>query len=572
MPVDVARPRAAVISLHPMLQPNAPPEAKLLPWLGAVGFIVLVIACANVANLLLARALRRRREIAVRLALGVSRTRLFRQFLTESLLLALLGGTVGLLAGRWGALALRTLVAPRSGDLADVAVLSDSRTVLFASSAALGVGLLAGLAPILQVLRQDLTGSLKSGFGEGSHEWSRARDTLLVSQIALCAALLVAAGLFIRSLGNVGALRPGYDVDPILNASLDARGTTLDDSTRRLLLLRMAAEVTTIPGVTGVARGGGVPGSTSEYQPLSVPGSIATEGRFLLDAAAPEYFATVGTNILRGRAIEATDGANAPLVAVVSETMAHALWPRHDAIGRCIRVGRGLAGVTPANVYIDPDTAPCRTVVGVAEDIKQTSFVDDPGLQYYLPIDQYSRDEAYDNLTVRVAGNASQYVETVRRRLQKLVAGYGVVTVTPLRDALAPQMRPWRLGATLFLGSGALALLVAALGLFAVISYHVEQRRHELGVRIALGAEVDDVLRIVVGQALRFAGIGLGLGAAIAVAAGRWIAPLLFRESPVDPVIYVTVGCVLAAVALAASALPALRAARTDPTLVLRSE
>jgi predicted permease len=370
--------------------------------------------------------------------------------------------------------------------------------------------------------------------------------------------LLVGAGLFVRSLTHVRALRLGYDVDPVLTAELNWHGARPDDSTRDALLNRLVGEVSSIPGVTHATRAVGVPFYWVTYLTLFVPGVDSVEGTFVLQTASVDYFATLGTRILRGRGIAATDhaDADAPLVTIVSQAMAHALWPGQEAIGRCIRVGA--------------DTAPCRTVVGIAENIRQGSFTDIAGLHYYLPAEQWHPGQGL--LIARVNGNATQYVEPIRRRLQRLMPANGEISVTPLRDLVDPKMKPWRLGATMFLAFGGLALVVAAVGLFAVIAYNVEQRSHELGVRIAFGAESADVLRLVVGQAMRFALVGVAIGSAIALAAGRWMHPLLFDESPGDPAVYAVVTAVLLVVALAASALPAFRAAGTDPNLVLRSE
>ena len=553
MAVELARPRAAAVALLKMRRPDAGPEAKLMPWLAGVGLIVLLIACANVANLLLARALRRRREIAVRLALGVSRARLLAQLLTESLLLAAIGGAAGLLIGHWGVAMLRTFFIPQVGD---VAVVTDTRTQIFASCVALVVGVVSGLAPAIHAFRQDLSDGLKSGVREGSYQRSHIRSALLVSQVALSATLLVGAGLFVRSLAHVRELRLGYDVDPVLTAELNWRGAQGDDSTREALLNRLVAEVTTVPGVTHATRAVGVPFYWVTYLTLFVPGVDSVEGTFVLQTATPEYFSTLGTRVLRGRSIAATDRANAPLVAIVSEGMAHALWPRQDAIGRCIRVGA--------------DTAPCRTVVGIAENIKQGNFTDNAGLHYYVPAAQWHPGAGL--LLVRVNGNASQYAETIRRRLQRLMPANGDIKITTLRDLVDPKMKPWRLGATMFLAFGGLALIVAAVGLFAVIAYNVEQRSRDLSVRIAFGAESSDVLSLVVGQAMRFAFVGVAVGSAIALGAGRWMRPLLFDESPTDVTVYAVVAVALFTVALAASAIPALRAASTDPNLVLRSE
>lgn len=564
VPLDVARPTAGAVSLLPMRRPDAGPEAKILPWIGGVGLIVLLITCANVANLLLTRALRRRREISIRLALGIGRARLLAQLTTESLLLAALGGSAGLLLAHWGAEALRVLLLPQETALV---VLRDTRTLVFAACTVLVVGVVSGLAPVAFGLRDELVTSLKSGTREGTNQKSRARSALLVVQVALSAVLLVGAGLFVQSLGKLRAHGLGYDVAPILTTGLDLRGTRLDDTALVALTRNLEREATTIPGVVGAAAARVT--EFTEFQPISVPGaSVADWESFRLVAAGPEYFATLGTHILRGRAIEETDSPDAPLVAVVSQATANALWPHVDAVGRCLRVGLGMKGITEH--YIDPDTEPCRTVVGIAEDAKRESFTSDPGLQYYLPTAQWHDPPA--GLVIRVAGNAERDAEAIQRRLQRLMPGNSTVTVTPLSVVLAPQMRPWQLGADLFMAFAGLALLVSAVGVFAVISYDVEQRTHELAVRIAFGAESDDVVRLVAARAMRIGGVGLAVGIAIALGAGRWMGPLLFAESPRDPVVYGMVALVLLMIATVASAVPALRAVRTDPNMVLRNE
>ena len=257
---------------------------------------------------------------------------------------------------------------------------------------------------------------------------------------------------------HVREVRLGYDIDPILTANINMKDMRLDDSASISLMRRLEAELATIPGITRTAQASTFSGWIA-YEQLSVPNVNAIDGQFLQLTVGPGYFATMGTRILMGRALVATDRADAEFVAIVSQTMAHTLWPNQTAIGRCIRVGN--------------ETAPCRIVVAVAEDIKQKSFVGDLGLQYYLPVAQHPGD-ASASLVVRADGDASRYAETVRRRLQRVMPGTSEISVTSLRDMIDSKMRPWRLGATLFVAFGGLALVVAAVGLFAVISYDVE--------------------------------------------------------------------------------------------------
>jgi ABC-type antimicrobial peptide transport system permease subunit len=264
----------------------------------------------------------------------------------------------------------------------------------------------------------------------------------------------------------------------------------------------------------------------------------------------------MGTRIIRGRGITAADTRDAPRVMVVSDAMARVLWPGRDAIGQCIRV--------------QADTMPCTTVVGIAENIKTRSLTEDGGFHYYLPIEQYQPERA--NLVLRVHGQAGDYVETVRRALQAEMPGSAYVVAHAMREVVGPQEQSWESGATMFVAYSGLALILAAIGLYSVIAFDVAQRTHELGVRIALGAQVRDVVTLVVVAGLRFALVGVSLGLGITLLTGRFVVPLLFDVSPRDPVILGAVGGLLLGVAIVASALPALRAARVDPSVALRAD
>ena len=552
-PINLARPRAIAGSIVAERGPRQSSVAKVATWIGGVSVIVLLIACANVANLLLARALRRRREIALRLALGVSRGRLLTQLFTESVLLALLGGVAGLLIAHWGGAALRAGLLEKSEAAAGF---RDGRTVLFAAGAALVVGLLTGLAPAFQAGRADLTSDLKAGSREGTYGRSRARIALLLLQGALSVVLLVGAGLFVRSLNNVQSVRLGYDVDPIAFIDLKMRGVKLDSAQTVELRQRLLETAKTVPGVDNASLQASIPFWSQWSQRLFVEGIDTVRGQFNLDPVSPTYFATMGTRVIRGRGITDQDTPRTPRAAVISENMGKALWPGRDPIGQCMR--------------ISADTAPCTYVVGIAENIKDQSLAADSGYYYYLPAAQFNPTSG--GLMVRTRGDAKRYIEPIRRRLQREMPGASYITLTRFSEVLGSQTRSWQLGATMFVAFGVLALVLAAIGLYSVIAYNVAQRTHELGVRVALGAQSRDVVRLVVVDGLRIAVFGVVIGGGVALFAGKWVKPLLFNVSPKDPAVFAIVSLTLIAVAIAASWVPALRASRVDPNVALRSD
>ena len=552
--LETLRPRAAVSSILAERGPESSSLASVAAWLSGVAAIVLFIACANVSNLLLTRAMRRRRELAVRVALGIGRLRLASQLITEGVVLAILGGAAGLAVAQGASALLRDVFLP---GVTHVPIVSDLRTELFAMALTLGVGVLAGLIPGLQVSRVDLTGDLKSGAREGTYPRSRLRSALLIGQSALCVALLVSAGLFVRSLRNVRDVRLGYDVAPVLVVDISMRGVVLDSPRTAALDQRLLDAAKTFPGVASASLMKTIPFEGISSWPLFVAGidSVDTYGEFDLNGVSPEYFATLGTRILRGRGVEETDRANARRVMVVDQSMAAALWPGKDPMGKCVRIGA--------------DTAPCTYVVGVAENIHTRSLDDERGtFIYYLPVAQMTPD--YVGLYVRVRDGMS-LLEALRRRLQREMPGAAYVTVRPFSRIINAEAHSWRVGATAFTTFGGLAVLLAAIGLYSVISYGVTQRTHELGVRMALGAHGADVVRLVIRDGLRFVAFGMLLGGALSVASGHWLAPLLFRESPRDPVVFCAVAITLLATAVAATWIPAARAVRVDPRTALQT-
>jgi len=561
--LDSARVRAIAGPIRTAIGPDPGLEARTLRWVAGVALTVLLIACANVANLLLARALGRRREVALRLALGVSRTRLAAQALTESLVLSLSGAGVGLAVARWTGAALQRLVL---ADAAPNGSSIDGRTLAAALVAAIGTAILTGVAPLLFVERTDPIGTLRAGQRELSYRRSPARAALLVVQGALSVVLLVGAGLFVRSLAHVRELRLGYDLDPLLVARWERRGTPLDslgEARVRDDLARAALARPEVAHVAWVTNPVFAPGTSTLS--LAVPGidSVWRRGRFTFQTVSGDYFATMGTRILRGRALGAQDRVGAARVLVVSEAMARTLWPGRDPLGRCVRYAwRALA-----------DTMPCATVVGVAENALHDPVADHP-MRYYVPDGQLDFRANTMLVRLRPASDAASDAAAggVRRALQAALPGAAFVVVRPAHELMDAKRRSWLIGASLLVALGGLAVVVAATGLYGVIAYDVAQRGHELGVRVALGARSADILRAVVGQGMRLTAAGVVLGTLLALAASHRLQPLLYQQSALDVRVYGAVAGLLLVVAAAASARPALRAARTDPNTVLRSE
>jgi putative ABC transport system permease protein len=553
-PLKEMRPRAILAPVLFDRGPRPNQEARVALWLAGVAGVVLLIACANVANLLLARSRRRTREIAVRVALGIGRGRLVGQLLTETVLLGLLGGVLGLALAHWGGGVLRALLLPdvdwATGGL-------DHRLLLATGVAAVLAGVLAGLTPAVQAGRVDVNSALKAGGREGSAQRSRTRAALLVLQVALSLVLLVGAGVFAQSLRNVRGVELGFDAERVLYVYPDLSPAQAPEEQRRQLVERMRARAEELPQVEHASVTASVPFWMTWNEDLHVPGvdSVGRLGDFSTNAVSPDYFATMGTRIVRGRGISDADRMGAPLVAVVDQAMARALWPGADPIGQCLKVGA--------------DTAPCTTVVGVSQDVRRGEF-DAPAMEYYLAAAQLKQAAA--GVLVRTRGDARRATERVRRDLQRLAPGTVYVGARPLQDVVDPELRPWRLGATMFAVFGGLAFLLAAVGLYGVIAFNVAQRAHELGVRVALGAQTGHILRLVVGEGVRVTALGIALGGLVALGVGRFVAPLLFQVSPRDPATLAGVAGALVAIAIAASGIPAWRASRVDPSVALRTD
>ena len=555
-----ARPRALVSSIRTGAGPDPMLEARTALWVSGVALIVLLIACANVANLFLGRALRRMRETSVRLALGVTRSRLLTQALTESLVLALLGATAGLLCAHWGGSAIRNMLLPQGAPAIDT--FTDGRTLTVALTLALAVALLTGSAPVFLVRRGAAAQALRGGTRGGMLQPTRVRTALLVVQAALSVVLLVGATLFVRSLSAVKAIPLGYDAEQVLMVRRVFRGARPDQATRIALRRNLLETAARLPNVEGAAWMSTVPLGMTGAIRIAVPGvdSLETLGQFTYQGTTADYFRVMRTRILRGRSVPEGLRPGLPIEVVVSEGMAKVLWPGGDAIGQCIQIGGGRGGPPP-----------CSTVVGVAEDMVQDNLTSSQRYSWYMSVEQEPIEQG-SGLLVRVRGDPAVEGESIRRALQQVMPGESYVTVQPLQENVDRARRSWQLGATLFTVFGGLALLIAAVGLYGVIAYNVAQRMHELGVRMALGARRAHIVQLVASQSVRIALTGTALGIMVALWVGRWLQPLLFEQSAKDPLGLAVAAALMVLVALAASAIPAARASRADPNLALRSD
>jgi predicted permease len=527
-------------------------------FLAGVSLVVLVIACANVANLLLARASQRKREIAIRLAMGISRRRLVGQLLTESVLLAGMGGLAALLIAIWGGGLMRSLLLPH---VAWIESPVNPRVLAFTAFVALATGLSAGLIPALQASRPNLTDSLKSGAREGSGRRSRTRLALAVTQGALSVVLLIGAGLAVRSLNKVKSVDLGLDAQNVVLARLELeRGHVSDEEltqTYQLALQRLqghpavehAGLMTAIPFATSWAEQIFVPGVDS----LAIPGNGVAWG----NSVTPDFFATLRIQIRQGRAFTAADVSGGEPVAIVDETMARGLAPDGNALGMCFSL-------------ISRDE-PCRQVVGVVGDSRRYRVIEGETWQYYLPLEQ-APEHMTPSLLIRGRMDPVQIVPIVKSEIQGAIPDVRFVETWAFQSWIDPQFRSYRLGATMVGAFGLLALIVASVGLYSLLAFNVARRSHEIGVRSALGASRGKLVALILKEAVGVAVVGLLIGLGIALAAGGSVANLIYGISPRDPLVFGTVTATLLAVAVAAGAIPAWRAVCIDPNVALRVE
>jgi predicted permease len=526
-----------------------------------VSLFLLLITCANAASLFLARALVRRREIAIRLALGVSRSRLAILLMADALLLAIIGAAAAIAVAWWAIPGVRSILFA-GASTAHWAI--DGRLVSFTVLTALTAGLLAGIVPALQASRPSLAGALQQGTRQGAMHRSRTRVALLVAQGALSVALLAGTGLFVRSLQRIGALHLGLDLDRVLMVSFDGRHGGYTDEMVAGVAREMRERALAIPGVESASLTVSVPFHGQYALPLRLPGHDSLPGMErgsapFIYAVTGDFFRTTGTRILSGRTWTGIDDRG-PAVAVVSAAMARRFWPTGDALGSCFRI------------EIRSPTADCIRVIGIAEDARRESLLEsEPALQYYVPLAQAPRPLTEQMLLVR-ATRPAQVRVPLMRTLQGLRPDLPYVHVQTLEELVAPELRPWRLGATIFALFGVLALVVAAVGTYSVMQFSVSQRLHEMGVRIALGARGTHLVRMVAGEALRTGSIACVAGIVVALALGRFVGALLFRTSPRDPLVLGGAALLMLVAGVLATLVPAWRASRADPVAALKTE
>jgi len=526
--------------------------------LGGVGF-VLLIACANIGNLLLARATARRGEIAVRSALGASGGRLVRQLLTESGVLAVVGGTLGVLLAVWLLSLLRSL-GPADLPRLDQVTL-DARVLAVSALITLGAGFAFGLAPAVDAVRTSLQRGLREG-GRTGGAGGRLRAGLVVAEVTLAVMLLAGAGLLIRSFAELMRVDPGFRADRVLTFQM-AIPDGYDAPGRNALLDRVYGELGAIPGVEAVGSTTRLPLGSNLSTKLDVrdrpmPAGEAHEVEFR--RAGGDYFAALGIPVVTGRAFDQRDTPPAPGVMIINRSLAERLWPGEDPIGKDVRFW--YAGMPP--------DAPWLSIVGVVGDVKHFGLdAAAPDIAYFAASQGPPTNPL---LAVRTAGTPELLVAPVRERLRVIDPELLVYDVRPM-EAMVHASVAGRRFTMLLLGLfGTLALTLAAVGIYGVIGYAVRRRTRELGIRVALGAARADVLRLVVGSGMRLAGLGLALGLGAALVLTRFMRSLLFAVSPTDPIALGAVALLLAAVAFVATLLPARRAARVNPTAALRTE
>jgi putative ABC transport system permease protein len=553
---------ATVTPLHEEIVGDIKPALLIL--LGAVGF-VLFIACANVANLLLARAAVREKEIALRIALGASRSRLTRQFLTESVLLALLGGGFGLLLALAGIRVLKTFIPATISQTQTINI--DAKVVVFTALVALLTGIVFGLAPAMNALHSNLNDSLKEGGRDSAagSKGNRLRNLLVIGEVAVSFILLIGAGLLINSFLHLRNLDPGFRADHLLTMRVDLSELKYPDGERRAEFFdEVLRRLRSLPGLESAAVAANLPFT---YNGDST--TIAVEGipdpppahwpDVIYRAIGSGYFTTMGIPMIRGRDFTDQDRGDSKKVVVISEKTAQHYWPGEDPIGKRLKPGATTSDI------------PWREVIGVVKDVRQNDFIAQPKMQMYLPYRQM-KDLAANALVVRTSVEPMSLATSVRNAIWTVDKDQPVANIDTMDHIVSEAIARQRFSMLLLGVFAALALLLAAVGIYGVMSYSVAQRRHEIGIRIALGAQRADVLRMTMKQGLKLVALGLLIGLASAFVLTRVMASLLFGISATDPATFASICVVLLGVAALANYIPALRATKVDPIVALQAQ
>lgn len=534
-------------------------EVKVSTRLAAASFLVLVAACANLATLLLLRALTRRREIAVRMAIGISRRRLVGQLLLESLVLSLAGAAAALLAARWGGSALRALVFP---NLTWATNPVEGRVFVFAILCAAVVALLAGLAPAIRLTRPDVAQALRSAAPQLAVSTGRLRQSLLVLQVALSVVLIVGAAVFVQSFHRAREADVGFDLDRLVVARVGLETDTQSTAGRTAMLEEGARRVSRVAGVERAVTAPLVPlfgYSVVQARRLNGDGPAPPSPPFVIHyAVTSELIETLGLRLLAGRSLLPTDVRGAPPVALATEELASRFWPNESPLGHCLRFGA--------------DTMPCTEIVGVVADIRNRELREETGAAAFLPLAQEPGAPSIQVIVARTSRDAEEVAPLVRSALLDLRPDLASVVADPLAKMLEPEYRPLRLGATMFGAFAVLAVVLAGVGLYGILAFGVAHRHGEIGIRSALGARTNDVVRLVSGEAIALVLVGLVIGAVASWFAGRAVEGLLFEASARGVVPYLAASGLLVLVAIVASALPVWRATRVNPVTALRAE
>jgi putative ABC transport system permease protein len=557
-PRDDTGVNAKILGLHELVTKQVRPA--LLVLFAAVGFLLL-IACANIANLLLARAIARGREMAVRMAVGSGRVRLIRQLITESVLLFLLGGIAGLLAG-WGALRILLYAAPQGYIPGIIDVRLGGWVFAFTFGVAFLTGLLAGLAPAIQSSKSDLHGTLKEGGRTAAAAHRGSRSVLTIAEIALALVVLVGAGLAIKSLVRLMGVQPGFDPHNVLKANLALpQARYKSDQQVAAFYERLLDRLRALPGVESASAAAylplqGNPSSSVYIEGQPLPKNVYSGPEVEWCQALPSYFRTMRVPLLRGRDFNLQDTPKSPQVAIIDEAMARLFWPNQNPIGKRF-----------TKDYQKPQWI---TVVGVVGDVHEAGL-DEPALpEAYFPETQNT--DPWMAVVIRTSTTPLSEAGALRHVVQSLDPELPVYSIGTLGQIVSQSSQQQRFVALLLGLFAAAALALALIGIYGVISYSVAQRTHEFGIRLALGAQRRDVLRLVASEGLALAMLGVAAGLVAAFALTRLMASLLYGVKPTDPVTFVAVPLLLVAAALAACLIPARRAAQVDPMVALRDE